>query len=267
MPKITINNHSMHYLDEGQGPAILFGHSYLWDHNMWHEQVQVLSKHFRCIVPDLWGHGDSDPLKGEVTLQSLADDHWQLMQTLEIDRFSLVGLSVGGMWGVQLALDHPQAVEKLVIMDSYVGAEPEQSQQHYYQMLAMVEQVGMIPPPMIEQLIPLFFSLETQIHQPHLVAHLCESLSVFSGERAHSLVALGRCIFGREDNLAELEKLAMPVLTMAGEFDVPRPPHEARQMAELIPNGRYEMIPRAGHITALEQPEAVNQQLITFLNR
>lgn len=265
MPKITINNRSMHYLDEGEGPVLLLGHSYLWDHNMWREQVAELSQNFRCIVPDLWGHGDSDPLEGDVSIQTLADDHWQLMQALEIDRFSIIGLSVGGMWGTQLALDHPEAVEKLVIMDSYVGAEPEQSQQHYYQMLAMVEQLEMIPPPMIEQLIPIFLSNDTQVYQPQLVAHLSESLMAFSGKRALSLVEMGRAIFGRKDNLAQLAKITIPALVITGEFDIPHPPHETEQMAGLMTNSRFEIIPKAGHISALEQPEAVNDVLRAFL--
>ncbi len=265
MPKITIENHSLHYQDIGQGPAILFGHSYLWDANMWREQVVELSKQYRCIVPDLWGHGDSDPLEEVGSVYTLADHYWQLMQALGIEQFSVVGLSVGGMWGTQLALDHPEAVNKLVVMDSYVGEEPVETQQRYLQMLAMVEQLGKIPEPMVEQLLPIFLSADTRENKPQLAAELAELLGGIPGANIPAVVALGRAIFSREDRLTKLPALKMPVLLMSGEFDLPRPVHEIQAMADLLPCSQCKVIPKAGHIAALEQPEAVNRQLMHFL--
>ncbi len=60
MSTFTIDNKSMHFLDKGEGPVLVFGHSYLWDSAMWAPQVDALSQHYRCIVPDLWSHGQSD---------------------------------------------------------------------------------------------------------------------------------------------------------------------------------------------------------------
>lgn len=59
---MEIAGRQMAYLDEGQGPVVLFGHSYLWDSAMWAPQVEALKGQYRCIVPELWGHGDSDAL-------------------------------------------------------------------------------------------------------------------------------------------------------------------------------------------------------------
>ncbi|RWX48775.1 alpha/beta hydrolase fold, partial [Candidatus Electrothrix marina] len=168
MPTLLINNRELHYRDQGEGPVVLFGHSYLWDSAMWRQQIAALSTSYRCIVPDLWGHGQSAPLQETPSIQSLADDHRALLCALHIECCCLIGLSVGGMWGVQLASDHPDAIEKLVIMDSFVGKEPPVSRQLYLQMLDMVEQAGALPPPLIEQLIPLFLSPLTLEEQPAL---------------------------------------------------------------------------------------------------
>lgn len=267
MPCITINQRSMHYHDSGEGDVLLFGHSYLWDHNMWRAQIAFLSEHYRCIVPDLWGHGDSEAVpEGAVTIQSLADDHWALMQALEIEQFTVIGLSVGGMWGTRLALDHPDAVKRLVIMGSFVGVEPEEPKARYFGMLDIVEQVGAIPLPMIEQLLPIIFSPETLKREDEVVTEYARALAAIPPEMIPSVVTLGRAIFGRPDMLPELPQLKMPTLVLCGEDDHPRPPHEAQEMAELIPGAQLQLIPQAGHISALEQPQRVNELLAQFLD-
>ncbi|MDN6550166.1 MAG: hypothetical protein L0K69_08595 [Enterobacterales bacterium] len=62
MPFIQVNDRQMHYIDRGEGFALLLGHSYMFDSNMWAPQIEALSQHFRVIAPDLWGHGKSDQL-------------------------------------------------------------------------------------------------------------------------------------------------------------------------------------------------------------
>ncbi|HAH02970.1 MAG TPA: 2-succinyl-6-hydroxy-2,4-cyclohexadiene-1-carboxylate synthase, partial [Vibrio sp.] len=57
MNKFTVDNQSMAYLDEGQGPVVVLGHSYLWDSAMWKPQIDALKTQYRCIVPELWSHG------------------------------------------------------------------------------------------------------------------------------------------------------------------------------------------------------------------
>ena len=56
----TVDGKTMSYQDIGCGPVIVFGHNYLWDGQMWAEQVALLSQSYRCIVPDFWSHGCSD---------------------------------------------------------------------------------------------------------------------------------------------------------------------------------------------------------------
>lgn len=265
MPKITLNNRSLHYRDEGQGPVVLFGHSYLWDSTMWRHQVAELSKKFRCIVPDLWGHGNSDNLHETPSIQSLADDFWQFVQALNIDHFRIVGLSIGGMWGTQLALDHPESVEKLVLMDTFVGVEPEKTKQHYFSLLDTVAQMGKVPSAMIAQLQSIFLSKDTCAQQPEIAKAFAEALERIPAEKIATIVALGRAIFSREDRLTRLHALKMPVLLMTGEFDMPRPHHEAQQMAALISKAECQIIAKAGHISALEQPLQVNAFLKQFL--
>ncbi len=266
MPYVTIKDRQLFYEDQGSGFPLLFGHSYLWDGAMWEPQVAALSARYRCIVPDLWGHGRSDPPpQTPYSIEALAEDFWALTQSLGLKRFAVIGLSVGGMWGVHLALNHPEAVAALVMMDSYVGPEPEENRLRYFGMMDMVEKAGMVPPPIREAVLPLFFSPVTMQQNPDLPARFQSSLAAIPPERIAGILTIGRAIFGRSSILEPLPGLKAPTLIIVGADDRSRPPHEAEEMARLIPGARLEIIPQAGHISNLEQPERVNALLADFL--
>jgi len=267
MQYVTIRGRKMAYEERGSGFPIVFGHSYLWDAAMWEPQVQVLAQKYRCLVPELWGHGHSDPLPEIPTsLEALAEDFWAFTQALGLEKFALVGLSVGGMWTTYLTLRHPEAVSALVIMDSHVGDEPPASQARFFQMLDIVEKAGMIPPPIAEATAPFFFADVTFARHPELVQRFKASLPAMPSANIPSIVALGRAIFGRKSIMDQLPTLKVPTLIVVGEQDRSRPPHEAQEMAERIPGARLAIIKEAGHICTQEQPEVVSEVLATFLD-
>ena len=59
MPVAVIDGQPLHYVDQGSGPVVLLGSSYLWDRDMWAPQIEALTQQYRVIVPELWGHGES----------------------------------------------------------------------------------------------------------------------------------------------------------------------------------------------------------------
>jgi len=259
---MEIAGRRMAYLDEGQGPVLLFGHSYLWDSAMWAPQIEVLKGRYRCIVPELWGHGDSDVLpEGGCTLATLARDHLALLDALGIEEFVLVGLSIGGMWGVELARLVPERLKGLVLMDSFVGLEPQITCERYLGMLAMIEQVGSIPAPIIEQVAPIFFA-----NQPYaaLLSDFKARLAVWPADKIAAMVAVGRSFVTREDRIEWLEEITVPALVMTGCEDKARPVLEGYLMAEVL-NCPFKEIPAAGHISSIENPSFVNHALDSFL--
>jgi pimeloyl-ACP methyl ester carboxylesterase len=102
-------------------------------------------------------------------------------------------------------------------------------------------------------------------HQPAIAEAFAKSLETLAKDNISTIVALGRCIFNRKDIMPLLPKLNMPTLILVGEFDKPRPPHEAKKMADLITSAQCKIVPNAGHISALEQPKEVNKLLHAFL--
>ena len=259
---MEIAGRQMAYLDEGQGPVLLFGHSYLWDSAMWAPQIAALKGQYRCIVPELWGHGDSDRLpEGPCTLATLARDHLALLDALGIEECVLVGLSIGGMWGVELAHMPPDCIKGLVLMDSFVGLEPQITCERYLGMLAAIEQLGTIPAPIIEQVAPIFFA-----NQPDaaLLAEFKERLAAWPSDKIAAMVAVGRSFVTREDRIEWMEEITVPALVMTGCEDKARPVLEGYLMAEVL-GCTFKEIPAAGHISSMENPAFVNQALAEFL--
>ena len=266
MPSVIIDGQPLHYVDQGSGPAVLLGQSYLWDQHMWAPQIAALSQQYRVIVPELWGHGESGPLPAQTrTLDDLARQALALLDHLEIAQVNLVGLSVGGMWAAPLALLAPERVNSLVLMDTYLGAEPEATREQYFALLGAIEAAGAIPDALLDIIVPIFFRPGID-HDSALYQDFRQSLRDFPKDRLlQSIVPLGRLIFGRGDALENLSRLnADTTLVMCGNEDQPRPPAEAQEMADLI-GCDLVLIPDAGHISSRENPDFVNEALLTFL--
>ncbi len=106
----------------GDGPPLLLLHGYPESHVMWHRVAPALAKHFTVVAPDLRGYGDSSkPPSGEnfcnYSKRAMAQDQVEVMAALGFKRFRLAGHDRGGRVAYRLALDHPQAVERLAVLD------------------------------------------------------------------------------------------------------------------------------------------------------
>ncbi|WP_330146994.1 alpha/beta hydrolase [Shewanella oncorhynchi] len=264
--QLVIADRKLSYLDVGSGPVLLFGHSYLWDSAMWAPQIATLSAQYRCIVPELWGHGQSDLLPNNCkTLLDIADQMLELMDALEITHFSVVGQSVGAMWGAELVLKAPTRVKTLVMLNSFIGFEPEVTRAKYDGMLDMITAAKAIPAPLISAISPLFFANDAANNTPELVTDFEQSLASITAEQIPTIVKLGRMIFGRRDTMEYAEQLTLPCLIMAGVEDKARSVLESYLMSDAIDGSQLVHIPAAGHISTLEQAEFINQHLADFL--
>ena len=265
--QIAIGDSVLAVVEEGRGPAVVLGQSYLWDWRMWQPQMEALASRCRVIVPELWGHGDSGPLpSGTASLANVATQMLEMLDQLEIDRCVIVGCSVGGMWGAHLAARAPERVAGLVLMNTSLGKEPEPKRLSYAAMLDQVEAEGRIGDGLMAAITPLFFAKGIEQRAPYLPQCLRERLRRFSpGRLRQSVVPLGRLIFDRPDALGVLAGIKAPTLIIAGANDQGRPPEESRIMAELFP-AELVVIQGAGHSAGLERPEEVNAALLAFLD-
>jgi pimeloyl-ACP methyl ester carboxylesterase len=256
---------TMTYLDLGIGDTVLLGHSYLWDAEMWRPQIDILARRYRVIVPNLRGHGGSGPLPAETrTLGELARHHLALMDRLGIERFAVLGLSLGGMCGAELAVLAPERVTALALLDTYLGPEPPIRRSKYFAMIDAIAAAKAIPAPMLDMIVPLFFSPDAETKTLALPEAFCMKLRDWDSARLlDSVLPIGRMLFGRRDARDDLRNLPMPKLVLTGSKDIPLPVHEGQQMAAIL-DCPFVEIAGAGHISTLEAPEPVTARLARF---
>jgi pimeloyl-ACP methyl ester carboxylesterase len=265
MQRITISTASLSYIDRGTGTPVLLVHGFPLDHTMWDAQIDALSEHYRVIAPDLRGYGESKTSSGKpdaaARMEEYAKDLVELLDALKItEPVAFVGLSMGGYIAWQFMRNHGDRVRALVLLDTRAAADTDEARAGRHKMAENVEAWG--SGRIAEIMGPKLFLPSTFEEKPHLVAavrHIVEK----TPPAAIAAAALGMA--ERPDMAGFLPSIKVPTLVICGEGDAISPPAEMKSVAATIPNSKYVEIPDAGHMTTMENPEAVNAALLDFL--
>ena len=118
--KVNVNGVGIHYELSGKKdrPVVVLSHSLCTNLAMWDAQVPPLENDFLVLRYDMRGHGGSDAPDGPYTLEQLAEDVIGLLDDLKINKFHWIGISMGGMIGQSLALNHADRLHSLVLCDT-----------------------------------------------------------------------------------------------------------------------------------------------------
>ena len=115
---VRLHGHGLSYVDNGSGPVVLFIHGILGSQRQWARLVDEVDDYHRVVVPDLFGHGESDKPLGDYSLSAHAATMRDLLDHLGIERVTLVGHSLGGGIAMQFFYLFPERVERLVLVSS-----------------------------------------------------------------------------------------------------------------------------------------------------
>ncbi len=246
----------------GSGPPVLFSHGLLYSRRMWDAQVAALRTHFRCVVYDHRGQGDSEAPPTGLDMDTLTLDAAALVESLGLGPVHFVGLSMGGVVGMRLAARRPELVRSLALLDTAAGAEPPQNLPRYRAMEWVARWIGMWPVAGRVQAIMHGVSARSD---PARAADL-------RAWRQHLLrldrVATPRAVEGvlrRAPVLPLLGDIRCPTLVLVGEEDTATVPARSEEIAARIAGARMVRIPRAGHMSPIDAPEAVTAALADFL--
>ena len=116
--RVQIHGHEVVYRDVGDGPVLLLLHGIAGSSRTWREVMPALAGDYRMIAPDLLGHGESAKPLGDYSLGAYASGLRDLLGVLGVERATVVGHSLGGGVAMQLAYQHPEVCERLVLVDS-----------------------------------------------------------------------------------------------------------------------------------------------------
>lgn len=265
MPEIEVGGVRLSYVERGSGSeTIVFSHSYLIDWSHFAPQIEALSGRYRCLAYDHRGHGGSTPVRSRYDIEAIYRDGERFVEAAAGGPCHFVGLSTGGFVGLRLAIRRPELVRSLTLMATSAEAEPPGPRRRYRLMILALVLAG--PGPLVDRVMPLLFGrafLADPARRPEVEAlrRRVEHLTRLPTAR------FGAAIFDRPDLTADLRRINTPTLVVVGEDDRAQPPARARHMAERIPGAELAVIPRAGHISTLEEPAAVNAVLAEFLAR
>jgi 3-oxoadipate enol-lactonase len=226
--------------------------------------VEPLSALGRVVVFDGPGAGKSEP-PPRFTLEEHADALLDAWGELGIDKAIIVGLSWGGMVGMRFALQHPKRVSGLALLDTTAEVEKLAARIRFRALISLQKRAG-LPHSLYErEVAPLLFGPRALRTRPELVEQAYRhSMGFHRDGLAKSALAV---MIHRTNILEKVSAIRVPTLVMVGRDDSTTPLDKSENIARSIPGADLVILDDLGHMSALEDPAAVNAQLVPFVKR
>ena len=247
------------WLEAGDGRPLILLHAFPLHAGMWRPQLERVPAGWRFIAPDLRGFGRNrvEAVPGSNGLDPYAADVLALMDRLEIDRAVVAGLSMGGYIAFAMHRQAPERLAGLVLADTRSQADTPEGREGRAKMRELLARDG--PAAVATQMLPKLVSRHAD---PALVAHVRRMIEGADPEAIDTAIA---ALMTRPDSTAGLAHIACPTLVVAGELDEITPVADAEAMQRAIPRATLTVIPAAGHLSSLEQPERFSRALTELL--
>lgn len=253
---LDIDGNRVFTLDFGTGPKTLLAHSG-WVGNVedWIATLAPISKHWRTVVYDHRGTGETVVPPERITAEALVDDVFRVMDALDIDRCILAGFSRGTVTALQAALRDPSRFEGLVLMNGNAG---------------VIDPAGPMPPAVPLSKWPgqthadrLRWFAEGCTPEPDSLHIRRWAVNILSRATPEAAARILDVVQGRQaDWPSVLASLDMPALVVHGRLDVRVTTAAMTYLASVLPDARLEILDDAGHIPAMGQPERVAKLIL-----
>ena len=235
---------------EGQGPYLILSNSLATNREMWRPQLSQLQAQFTVLSYDTRGHGESSVSDQNFGFDTLAADVIALMDHLKIDKTKFMGLSLGGMTGLALAIYHPDRMERVICCDARADA-PAPYVAMWDKNIAASKEGGMEA--VAEGTLPRWFSAEFR-SDPANSALLSSIREMILSTPPEGYRNAARCL-QTLDLLCSLDQIKIPVQFIVGEQDPAAPLPVVQDMAERIAGAQVHVVPKAAHLSNLENPQ------------
>ncbi len=258
----TSDGANIYYHERGSGEPLVLIMGFGADGKIWEKHAAVYEKHFRCIIPDNRGVGQSDQPAGPYTTKQMAADVIAVMDHAGVDKVSVVGISMGGAIAQELAINYPSRVKTLILVSTWARfnnyatqvytnlkhIRREVSPQYYTELL----QLWIFAPPYYDKyLSDLQADAVNAGNTP-----LRQSTEGFEGQ-------LDACI--HHDAVERLSQIKVPVLVTVGTMDIFTPPAFSELIHRQIPHSVLSVYPTGGHVHHWEDLERFNKETLDFL--
>ena len=258
----------MAWLEAGAGWPLILLHAFPLTADMWRPQLERVPQGWRFIAPHLRGFGESVflPSKGgsnmspQLTMDDYAADVLSLMDCLELDDAVIGGLSMGGYVTFAMFRQAPSRFTGMILADTRSQADTPQAREGRVRMRELLAKEG--PRGVADQMLPKLLAEATRRDAADAVR---ESRAMIESAAPEAIDAAIGALMGRPDSTPGLSRISCATLVVVGAQDEMTPVAEAEVMQRAIPRSTLTVIPGAGHLSNLEQPEAFSRALGDFL--
>jgi pimeloyl-ACP methyl ester carboxylesterase len=250
--------------DIGDGPVLVLLHAFPCDGRMWEPQAAAAAAAgWRVLVPDLPGFGESSLVPGHPSLPIVAESVIAMVEERGVDRYVVGGVSLGGYVAMELLRARPTMLAGLILCDTKASADGPDARANRERLaglaLAAGEEVGRL----LEQaVLPGLLGDSSRANRPEVVErvrgwlHDADSAAVAWYQRAMA---------ERPDSLATIADVDLPTLVVWGEEDALSDRAEQDRMVGAVSDGSLVVVPAAGHLANVEDPESVSAAIVRFL--
>jgi 3-oxoadipate enol-lactonase len=264
MQTVTAGDVELYYEQQGDGPDLLLIMGLGAHLGAWALQIPAFARQFRVTAFDNRGAGRSAAPDRPSSIRGMADDTAALLDALGIARAHVVGASMGGMIAQELAINHPQRVDRLVLACSRARSGPLRHVLAPAQ--AALRDLDLDPAERALVTMPWAYT-SAFMSQPDRVLRALELLRKDPYPiQPHAYRRQQEAVMAH-DTLARLGQVRAPTLVLVGAEDILTPVAEAVELAEAIPGAHLHVLPRGGHAFTAEYPDEVNQAVLAFLTR
>lgn len=257
-----INDLSVNINGDENNQPIIFVHGFPYDYSYWSNQIKVLEENYYCIAYDVRGLGKSYVGDGQYTMEAFVDDFYSIIYELNLVKPIICGHSMGG-YIILRALEHARIkFGGLILTNTKSDADTEEGK------IVRAGAINQVNVDGIEKFakgfVPKCFAEES----PKDLKKVYKTMKEIA--KTSNPIGVKGCLIAmamRTSTTQFLEKIDIPTLLLAGPFDNFMPPQILRDMSEKIKDSEFGIVPRTGHMSAIENPECVNDLLYGFLKR
>lgn len=254
------------HTEAGSGEAVVLLHAFPLDSRLWDAQREELSDSYRVVTPDLPGFGASPLLDGSPSLDAVADAVAVTLDSLDLDRVVLGGLSLGGYTAMAFLRRYPERVRALMLLDTKASADSDEAAANRERIAAAVLEERSLRV-VLKDVLPHLVGKRTKRRRGEVLSRITDVVREGTPE---AVAWMQRAMAARPDSHDVLEAADVPALVVVGDEDELTPRSEAERMVKALGKGSAETglvtIPAAGHLSAMEAPDDVTRAMRAFLD-
>lgn len=246
MNKVSFRNTDICYTKQGNGPAIVLLHGYCESHLIWKNFIEQLSMHYTVIAPDLPGHGESECVGNEHSMEIMAEAIFHLLHQNEIEKCVVIGHSMGGYVALAIAEQYPELIAGLGLFHSTAYADTPEKKEERTRTIQVVNSDKFS---YVTKFVDNLFA-EDSLHK--IPEKINQIKDLYKKTPAEGITAALAGMRDRKDRTEVLRQIRKPILFISGKKDKVLPPEKMAPLFLIPALANILILDNTGHMGFIE---------------